>query len=202
MSQVRNREPLYPAVSMLPKDVGVGIVVLVALLLGWLLYHQVNDRMTIFQEQNSPFQLTYPATWSSASSLQDVLFKVEDPLTDSIFKTALTVERRDLDPATPPTLQTLIDRRVSDHGALTGYHFLADHDATVGGVKAEQLEYAYVVQPLDTPRRASLPVVVHAREYIVIAKDRSYYITLAAPENEFVDASAQLDTILKTVQVQ
>lgn len=202
MTQVRNREPLYSAVRMLPNDVGVVVVVLVALLLGWLVYRQVNDRTTVFQEPNTPFQLAYPATWSSANSLQDVLFKVEDPMADSTFKTVLTVERRDLDPAAPPTMQTLVDRRVNDHGALTGYHFLANRDATVGGVKAEQLEYAYVVQPLDTPRRASLPVVVHAREYIVIAKDRSYYITLAAPENEFADASAQLDAILKTVQVQ
>jgi hypothetical protein len=136
-----------------------------------------------------------------AQSLQDVLLKVEDPQTDSAFKTALTVESRELDPQSPPTLQTLLDRRVEQRGALTGYHFLANTETTVGGLKAMQLQYAYVVQPIDEPRRASLPVVVRAREYIVVTQDRTYYITLAAPENEFERASARFDRILQTVQV-
>jgi hypothetical protein len=59
-----------------------------------------------------------------------------------------------------------------------------------------------VVQPSDQPRRASQPVVVHAREYIVVGPDRTYYITLAAPENEYRRASAQLDAIMQTVNVQ
>jgi hypothetical protein len=57
------------------------------------------------------------------------------------------------------------------------------------------------VQPIDQPRRVSLPVVVVAREYIIVGKDRVYYITVAAPEEEFATASAQLDGILKTVNI-
>ncbi|HEX9372349.1 MAG TPA: hypothetical protein VF897_15145 [Roseiflexaceae bacterium] len=189
-------------IRMLRKDVGVAVVVLLALGLGWLLRAQVVNRVTVFQDQDSPFRMAYPATWSSADSLQDVLLKIQDPQTASAFKTTLTVERRELDPQSPPTLQSLVDRRVAARGTLTGYHFLSSGDATVGGAKSAQIEYAYVVQPIDAPRRASLPVVVRAREYVVVAKDRTYYIALAAPQDEFAGASARMERLLRTVQVQ
>ena len=104
--------------------------------------------------------------------------------------------------ASPPTLQQLTDRRVAQRGALTGYHFLSSTPATVGGAKATRVEYAFVAQPIDQPRRASLPVVVQAIEYIVLGKANAYYLTLAAPENDFENAQAQMDQILKTVTVQ
>ena len=201
MIQSNQGEPLY-RVRMLPKDLGVAIVVLVALALGLGMRFQVEGRVKQFQDPNSPFRISYPAAWGFADSLQDVLLKVEDPSTDSAFKTALTIESRELDPASPPTIQTLIDRRVEQRAGLTGYHFLANADATVGGAKSARIEYAYVVQPIDEPRRASLPVVVQAREYIIIGKDRTYYVTLSAPENAFAEASAQFERTIKTVQLQ
>ena len=196
-----SEEPNIYQLRTLPKDVGVVLAVLVALALGWLLFLRVDGRTKLYQSADTPLRIAYPATWVDSQSLQDVLLKVEDPRADSAFKTTLTVESRELDPQSPPTLQTLLDRRVDQHSQLAGYHFLANNEATVGGAKAMRLEYAYVVQPIDEPRRASLPVVVRAREYIVVAKDRTYYITLAAPENEFERASAQFDRVLQTVQV-
>jgi hypothetical protein len=185
----------------LPKDVGVALVVLVALGLGLLLYLSVDGRTRLYQSADTPFRITYPARWIDAESLQDVLLKVVDPRADSAFKTALTVESRELDPQSPPTLQTLLDRRVEQRSALTGYHFLANQEATIGGEKAMRFDYAYMVQPIDEPRRASLPVVVVAREYIVVTQDHTYYITLAAPENESERAGAMFDRIIQTVQV-
>jgi hypothetical protein len=185
----------------LPKDVGVALVVLLALGLGWLLFMQTEGSVRVFQAADTPFRMSVPAAWSDAPSLQDALLKVEDWQTASPFKTTLTVERRELESQSPPTLQTLLDRRVTQRGALTGYHFLSDGDATVGGAKAKQLEYAYVTQPIDEARRASLPVVVHAREYIVVTQDRTYYITLAAPEDEFERASARFDQMIASVQL-
>ena len=201
MIQSNQSEPLY-RVRMLPKDLGVAIVVLVALLLGLGMRFQVERRVKQFQDPNSPFRMSYPAAWGFADSLQDVLLKVEDPNTDSAFKTALTVESRELDLASPPTLQDLIDRRVEQRSGLTGYHFLANADATVDGAKSARIEYAYVVQPNDEPRRASLPVVVQAREYIIVGTDRTYYVTLNAPENAFDEASALFERTINTVQLQ
>lgn len=185
----------------LRKDVGVAIVVCVALALGLLLRLQATNRTTTFKDNDTGFALTYPATWGNAESLQAVLLKVEDPRTASAYKTNLTVESRDLDPQNPPTLQQLVDRRVAQRGALTAYHFLSNSPATVGGAKAERIEYAFTVQPIDQPRRASLPVVVHALEYIVVGKTSVFYITLAAPEDEFEKARAQMDQIVQTVIV-
>jgi hypothetical protein len=185
----------------LRKDVGVAIVVFVALALGLLLRMQATNRTTMFKDQDTGFSLAYPVTWGSVESLQTVLLKVENPQTASAYKTNLTVESRDLDPQNPPTLQQLVDRRVAQRGALTAYHFLSNSPATVGGAKAERLEYAFTVQPIDQPRRASLPVVVHALEYIVVGKASVFYITLAAPENEFEKARAQMDQIVQTVTV-
>jgi len=201
MIQSDQVEPLY-RVRMLRKDLGVAIVVLVALLLGLGMRFQVERRVKQFQDPNSPFRMSYPAAWGFADSLQDVLLKVEDPNTDSAFKTALTVESRELDLANPPALQDLIDRRVEQRSSLTGYHFLANADATVDGAKSARIEYAYVVQPNDEPRRASLPVVVQAREYIIIGKDRTYYVTLNAPQNAFAEASALFERTINTVQLQ
>jgi hypothetical protein len=201
MIQSNQAQPLY-RVRMLPKDLGVAIVVLVALTLGLAMRFQVEGRVKQFQDPNSPFRLSYPAAWGFADSLQDVLLKVEDPSTDSAFKTAMTIESRELDPASPPTLQDLVDRRVEQRSGLTGYHFLANADATVGGAKSARIEYAYVVQPNDEPRRASRPVVVQAREYIVVGPDRTYYISLSAPENAFEEASALFERTIKTVQLQ
>ena len=132
MIQSNQGEPLY-RVRMLPKDLGVALVVLLALTLGLGMRYQVEGRTKQFQDPNSPFRMSYPASWGFADSLQDVLLKVEDPSTDSAFKTALTIESRELDPASPPTLQALIDRRVEQRSGLTGYHFLANGDATIGG---------------------------------------------------------------------
>jgi len=201
MIQSTEGDKLYQ-VRTLRKDLGVAIVALIALGLGLLLRTQVESRTKLFQDQSSPFRLAYPASWGVADSLQDVLLKVEDPRADSTFKTTLTVESRELDPASPPSLQALVDRRVAQRSELTGYHFLTSSETTVAGAKSAQLEYAYVVQPIDAPRRASLPVVVQAHEYIVVAKDRIYYIALAAPENAFADASARFDQIIQTVQIQ
>lgn len=181
---------------------GVAAVVLVALALGLILSQVVIHRTKTFQESDSPFRFEYPARWANADSFQDVLLKVEDAAAASPFKTALTVEARDLDPSAPPEMQTLVDRRVDRHAALTAYHFISNKETTVAGAPAQELVYSYVVQPNDTPRRVSLPVVVIAREYIVKTATRVYYITLAAPENEYEGASQYMDAILQSVKLQ
>ncbi len=184
------------------KDLGVALVVAVALTLGFLLSQIVIHRTKTFQETDSPFQFNYPARWTNAESLQDVLLKLEDPAAASSFKTTLTVEARDLDPSAPPTMQQLVDRRVAQRSALTAYHFLANNETTVGGAPAQELRYSYVVQPIDTPRRASLPVVVLARDYIILTPTRTYYLTLAASQQDFDRASQRMDEILQSVKLQ
>jgi hypothetical protein len=98
-------------------------------------------------------------------------------------------------------MQEFVDRRVTQKANLTGYHFIGEQDTTVDGQKARQITYAYTVQPIDQPRRVSLPVVVVAREYIVEGKGRVYYFTVAAPENDVDSAGARLNEIIQTVHI-
>jgi hypothetical protein len=189
-------------IRLWPKDVGVGLVLVAALALGWFLRGSIENRATVFQDAATGFSVTYPSTWGTTDSLKQVLLKVENPATASAFKTTLTVDRRGLDTQNPPTLPQLVDRRVTQQGTLTGYHLLSSDEATVGGQKAMRQEYAYVVQPIDQPRRASLPVVVHAIEYVIVAKDSAYYVTLAVPEADTADAVRVMDGIIRTVKVQ
>jgi hypothetical protein len=189
------------SIRNLRKDAGVAIVVIAALALGWWLRSYTLSRTTAYQDSETGFSLQFPTAWGVADTLQDVMLKVENPTTASAYKTNLVVEARELDPQSPPTLQELVDRRVTQKGNLTGYHFIGEQDGVVDGQPARQIVYAYVVQPIDQPRRVSLPVVVAAREYIVVGPDRVYYLTVAAPEEEFATASAQLDGILKTVNI-
>ncbi len=201
MTTTTNTEDRFLGVPHLGKDIGVTVVVIVALLLGWALHEVTLNRTIAFKDDETGFSLQFPATWGSVDSLQDVLLKVENPSTDSAYKTNLTVEARELDPQNPPTLQEFVDRRVTQKENLTGYHFIGEQDTTVSGQKARQITYAYTVQPIDQPRRVSLPVVVVAREYIVEGKDRVYYITVAAPEVDVDAASARLGEIIQTVNI-
>jgi hypothetical protein len=187
---------------MLPIDVGVALVVLLALSAGFLLREQVTGRTQTFTEQDTSFALTYPATWGTLDPVEGTIMSVVNPISPSAFKTALQVDRRDLDPTAPPQLQTLVDRRIEERSTLTGYHFMGRSDATVDGAPAARIDYAYVVQPIDTPGRAALPVVVVAREYIVLAGGTSYYIRMAAPEASAEAAFQQFDTIIGTVKLQ
>lgn len=184
------------------KDLGVALVVLAALALGYLLSQVVINRTKTYHEPDSAFSLEYPASWTDAESLQDVLLKIENPAAASAYKTNFTAETRELDPSAPPTMQQLVDRRVEQKGALTAYHFISERDTSVAGAPAKELTYTYAVQPIDAPRRASLPVVVVARDYIVLTPTRTYYLTLVAPATELERANARMDAILQSVKIQ
>ena len=187
---------------LLRQDVGVALLVLAALVLGGLLRLRAEGATALFHENDSPFRLAYPATWSIPEPPAGILFHAEDPRTDSAFKSTLTVERRDLDTAAPPTLQTLVDRRIAQRGDLTAFALLSNGETMVDGTRGARLDYAYVARPIEGPRRSAVPVVVRAREYVVVAADRVYYITLVAPDGEADEAFARFDRLIEEAKVR
>lgn len=201
MSRTINNITAWP-LRTLPKDIGVAVVVLAALSLGLLLRLSIEGSTKAYQAVDRNFSMSYPASWRTTDVTNTVILKVENPQVASAYKTNVTVEVRLLDPSSPPTLQEFVDRRVAQRSGLTGYHFLSSGETTVGGARAAQIEYAFVAQPIDAPRRAALPVVVRSREYIVVTKERVYFITLAAPESDFDRAGEQFDNMLQTVKAQ
>lgn len=200
MTQATNNE-IYD-LRLRPKDLGVALIAVLCLLGGWLLMQSTIGRTREFTTDLAPLSFSYPAGWVATPGAENILLTIANPVTPSAFKTTITIENRPIDPASPPTLQTLLDRRVEQRQALTGYHFLSDGEAEVGGVRSLVSEYAYVTQPIDEARRAALPVVVHAREYIVVTADQSYYVTLAAPEGQFDQARRQFDQVIASMVVQ
>jgi hypothetical protein len=183
---------------MRPIDIGVAVVVAAALVLALFMRLQTQSRMNMFQDEETGFRISYPVNWSNAATLQQVMLNVADPLTPSTVKTTLTVEQRGLDPAAGLSLSDLVNLRVEEHGDLNSYQFISEAETTVDGEQARQMEYAYVAQPLGGPRRAAVPVVLMAREYMVVAGDQLYMITLAAPEAEFDRSQATFDRIIQS----
>lgn len=183
-----------------PIDLGVALLVLVALAGGLLLRGQIANRLATFASSDVPVQFSYPADWREVGTLQDALLNVEDSFVESPAKTTLTVQAQDLDPAAPPTLEELTNRRIDDRSTLLGYHFLASGPTQVAGSDGTLIEYAYVMQPIDEPRRPSMPVVMTARDYVVVNNNRSYYFSIAAPESDADRAQATMAQIIQSVQ--
>ncbi|HUP27252.1 MAG TPA: hypothetical protein VM409_02370 [Chloroflexia bacterium] len=189
-------------VRTLPSDVGVAVVVLGALLLALLLRYSVDGGTKPYQSPDQGFSIEYPSSWRPTDVTDTLLLRVENPQARSAYKTNVSIEVRDLDPSSPPTIQELVDRRVVQAGGLTGYHFISSMERNVAGARASEVEYAFVSQPIGTLRSASLPVVVRTRENIVVARDRTYYITLSAPEDDFARATEQFDRMLQSVKIR
>lgn len=184
-----------------PKDLGVALVTIAALLGALLLRQDVVGATRTFQSDVPPFGMTYPATWSQVAPPPGTLLRIEDPRTASTFKATVTVENRELDPAAPPTVQALADRRIEQGDGLLAYRLLGTEEATVAGARGLRLDYAYVVQPLDAPQLASPPVVVRARQYIVVAASGAYYLTLDAPEGAFAVAADRFAGMIEEVRI-
>lgn len=185
------------------KDVGVLIVAALALLAGLLLRQSVTGTTVSFADKTTGLQMVYPAGFAETSTmLPDAVIKIADQYGLTPFKSSLTVESLEIDKTNVPTLQQLMDRRVELRSKLTGYHFIGNKETSVNGNKAMQLDYAYVDQPIDEPRRVSLPVVVEGREYIVLSKDRVYYLTLAVPEKEAETTMPKLQNVVEGLKIQ
>ena len=195
--------PPPPVLNMLPRDLSVALLLMLALGATLLLRGQVQNQTTAFAPADVPLTLAYPQSWSALEPIEGTLLAVEDPLTDSAFKTRFQIEARELDPASPLDLETLVNRRIEQRSQeQLGYQFLSSEPMNIGGVEAIAIEYAYVVQPIDEPLRFSLPVVVRTREVLATIGTRSYLLLLSAPEHEFDAANVQFDRILASTRLQ
>lgn len=186
-----------------PIDLMVALMLAAALALGLVVRGQVANRFVAFQSPDPtiPLQFSYPADWREVGTLQDVLLNVEDSFVESPVKTMLTVQSQELDPAAPPALEELVNRQIEDRSALTGYHFLSSAPAKIAGNDGTLIEYAYVMQPIDEPRRPSLPVVMAAREYVVVKANRSYYFSMAAPTSDAERAQTTMNQVIESVRI-
>jgi len=165
-------------------DLLVALAVVVALTVGWFYKESLLSRTSQAVDQASQFALSLPSHWlTTETEAADTFITAENPRADSIYKTALIGKTFLLDETAPASLDTLVDQLIQQHGdELLGYHLLDTYPATISGAEARVIEYAYVVQPIDQPFRAAVPVVVHAYDYVIYTPKEYWVVTLTSDE--------------------
>ena len=179
------------------------LVVLVALVSAWIYRGTLlNEKQTLVDEI-SGLQLEIPATWNQALEEDTSLdLAAIDPRADSAWKSRLGLYSRLLDPDNPVALSSVVDRLVENYTEnLTSFQLLALDNRTIQGADTAILEYAYTVNPIDEPFRASLPVVVHTLEYVIYTPTQYWVLTLSADELLFAEESETFEKIVTSVQL-
>ena len=179
------------------------LVVLVALVIGWIYRGTLlNEKQTLVDEI-SGLQLEIPATWNLALEEDTAVdLAAIDPRADSAYKTRLSLYSRLLDPNNPVGLSSVVDRLVENYTEnLTSFQLLALDNRTIQGADTAVLEYAYAVNPIDEPFRASLPVVVHTLEYVIYTPTQYWVLTLSADEKLFDESSGSFENIVAVIEL-
>lgn len=181
----------------------VFVVIIVALLLGWFLKSSVEGQTARTTIEN--LSLTYPASWLKVPSVagQDALWSAADARSGSVYPTQLVIRKASLSPAAPGSddrLAPSISSWTFGRGqTLNHYQVLETKRLNLAGQAAAEIDYAFVNQPIASPYRRALPVVVEAVDYLVPSQETLYIITLAADSSRFAQEQAQFETILQSL---
>jgi hypothetical protein len=82
---------------------------------------------------------------------------------------------------------------------LEGYRVLGTEAVQVDNIDGVRIDYAYVSDPIASPYRRALPVVVEAVDYLLPYQGKLYVITLAADAGRFEPEAAQFEALLRRV---
>ncbi len=172
----------------------------VALLLGWMVRVLAEGRTVVYEGEG--FRSRYPAGWMRVETRPPLLLQVEDR-TAQPFRTRLTVERRPLPPGVPNPLGAVEQVLVLERGwlAYRPLEVVTETLAFAGPVPALHVTFSYV-EPNNNPFLSTLPVVMMGEEYLLLAGDRAYVVTLTAAEANYPKARRQLQAFLRSLQLQ
>ena len=197
--------PARPVKREEPEWVVVAVVV-VALLIGWMLKSLVESRTVTFS--SSALSLNYPATWFREVNPDDgdVILGVTDLGFGSPYGSRVTVRTIEA----LPRLARMDDEASAAAAAVTawtfqrsqdldGYRVLSTGSAELDGHRGVRINYAYVSDPIASPYRKALPVVVEAVDYLFPVGDQTIVITTAAAGTQFEQESQRFATILSSV---
>jgi hypothetical protein len=184
-------------------DVLVALIIALALLAGYVYQRSLAARVTRVSDPNSGFALSVPSDWAVNEELPpDTFLAAYDPQADSVYKSTITAQSFALDPENPAGIEDIVNGIVARHGEeLLGYQLLDIQPATLAGVEARTIHYAYVEQPIDEPFMASPPVVVIATDHVVYTASEYWVLTLTADEKIAEDAALTFDTILRSISL-
>jgi len=197
--------PARPVKREEPEWVVVAVVV-VALLIGWMLKSLVESRTVTFS--GPALSLNYPATWFREMNPDDgdVIFSAADLGFGSPYRSRVTVRTIEA----LPRLAGMDDEAASAAAVITawtfqrsrdldGYRVLSTESTVLDGRRGVRIDYAYVSNPIASPYRKALPVVVEAVDYLFLVGDQTIVITTAADGTQFEQESQRFATILSSV---
>lgn len=182
----------------------VVLVVLLALLLGWLLKATVADSTILLASNGLAIQ--YPASWVRNSDPEEgLLWEAANLRSGSAYATR--VNGRLLGADQLPMMEegaelVAVANAWSFQQArlLDGYRTLAIDPVTLDGQPAVRIEAGFLAQPPAGALRQRLPVVVEMAEYIVPRGEGYYVITVAADAANMADEGAVLDDIVESIE--
>jgi len=161
-------------------EITVIILTVLALLIGWLFKSSVENRAFNFEAGGISAQA--PSGWLQAKTEGDEVMHVTD-LSSNGFGTTYILRKI---PVTANTnASEVVTQLTLEHGQnLTAYRVLDQHEVTVYGQPAYEVNYVFVESDPDLTH-ASLPSVVRGTDYIFVKDDQAVVATYWAEETNF-----------------
>jgi hypothetical protein len=182
----------------------VFLVVAIALLAGWFLKMSIEGRSETFTGGN--LSISYPASWVREGSAPDqgLALKASNLHSTSLYRPNVAIQLTQAAPALPGTedqlTPTVTTWTFGNSQKLANYRVLGTEKVEVTGQPASRVDYTYVSEPIASPYRRALPVVVEAVDYIILYGDSAYVVTLAADAQQFEAEQGRFETILSSLR--
>jgi hypothetical protein len=183
-------------------DVLVAIVILAALIGGYVYRQSLYTATTRVTDSFSGFSISIPSQWSvnQANVDDDTFISASNPQAASLYKSSVSGKSFAIDTESPATIDDIVDRLIQQHGdELLGFHLLDDQPTTIDGVSSRAVRYAYVTRPIDDPFSDAPPVVVIATDYIIYTSSEYWIITVTVDEKIADDEQTDFEHIIGSI---
>lgn len=178
----------------------VALTALVAVLLGWLLKVNVENRTASFSGLGGALTLRYPAAWVLGKSGEGTLLTVYDPRSAAVFHPTFTVQVQPM-----PEGQTLLDAAtnwtLSRNAVLREFHDLGTEQTFLAGRLAVRVHYAYIADPPPGSGLATLPIVARGTDTLVVHGGQLLIFSEVADTNDYEEYGPRLAKITASVRL-
>src|SRR5579859_3560517 len=152
-----------------------------------------------FENRQEGIAVNYPSNWLLEEATGDFVFRVQNPASLP-FKTTLQISLLTVGPgARTSDIPDLLN--MTRAATLPAYSPLAITPTTLpNGMAGIQMEYAYVSTETN-PFLQTVPIVVRARDVIVLRTNQVVVITYRADSQSFDDNLHFFDSFLRTLEL-
>lgn len=176
-------------------EISVVLLTALALLAGWLLMNNVQNRSLPLEVDNIKFNA--PAGWTQFAPADSMLFQARDRASGG-YETTYMISKLLLTPDSGhnEAISLLTLQRGQD---LTAYRVLDQQKISMAGREGIQLTYVYV-EANPNVLHTEVPVVVRGEDFIFFQPDGALIITYRAAEENFASGLARFYRFLESVQ--